>query len=82
MPENALVLALGRPMGISHNVVLKWPRVPPLRVLEVEALTGIPRSVLRPDIYPPEREARVISEIRDREHNGAIRAPQAHAEVW
>src|SRR5262249_28259072 len=24
--ENALVLALGRAVGISHNVLLKWPR--------------------------------------------------------
>jgi DNA-binding transcriptional regulator YdaS (Cro superfamily) len=50
--------ALGRNLGISHNAVLLWKRVPPLRVLKVEAITGIPRSVLRPDIYPPERERR------------------------
>jgi hypothetical protein len=33
-------------------------RLPPRRVLAVEELTGIPRHVLRPDIYPPSKEQR------------------------
>jgi DNA-binding transcriptional regulator YdaS (Cro superfamily) len=50
--------ALARAAGVSHQAVLKWERVPPVRVLLVEELTGIPRSTLRPDIYPPAREQR------------------------
>jgi DNA-binding transcriptional regulator YdaS (Cro superfamily) len=49
---------LARATGVSHQAVLKWDRVPPARVLAVEELTGIARSTLRPDIYPPEREQR------------------------
>lgn len=50
--------ALARAIGISHQTISKWTRVPPIRVLAVEAATGIPREVLRPDIYPPERKRR------------------------
>jgi Bacterial toxin YdaS len=50
--------ALARAAGVSHQSVMKWKRVPPRRVLAVEELTGIPRHVLRPDIYPPSREPR------------------------
>lgn len=39
--------------GITPQAVSQWRRVPVERVLEVERVTGIPRSELRPDIYPP-----------------------------
>jgi DNA-binding transcriptional regulator YdaS (Cro superfamily) len=42
----------------DRQAVLKWRRVPPLRVHAVEELTGIPRGELRPDLYPAERERR------------------------
>jgi len=32
--------------------------LPRIRVLTLEAITGIPREVLRPDIYPPDERAR------------------------
>jgi DNA-binding transcriptional regulator YdaS (Cro superfamily) len=44
--------ALGRALGISHQAVIQWKACPPLRVLELERLTGISRHDLRPDIYP------------------------------
>lgn len=48
----------GRPaaavaLGISQQAIQKWVnngRVPLDRVVEVEALTGIPRQKLRPDL--------------------------------
>lgn len=47
---------LAQRLGVTPQALSQWERVPPLRVLEVERLTGIPRQDLRPDIYPPERK--------------------------
>jgi DNA-binding transcriptional regulator YdaS (Cro superfamily) len=48
--------ALARRLGVSYQAISQWDRVPPLRVLEVEAATGgaVTRHELRPDLYPPE----------------------------
>ena len=43
--------ALARGLGITQPSVSAWNRVPAARVLDVEALTGISRTVLRPDLY-------------------------------
>ena len=51
--------ALSRKLSISHQSICKWERVPAERVMAVEAATGIPRSVIRPDIYPPDRERKI-----------------------
>src|SRR4051794_29806250 len=50
--------ALARSLGISQPSVSNWQRIPAERVLAVEALTGVPRTTLRPDLYPSEDEAR------------------------
>ncbi len=47
--------ALARAIGVSHQTITYWTRVPPIRVLAVEKATGISREILRPDIYPPEK---------------------------
>jgi DNA-binding transcriptional regulator YdaS (Cro superfamily) len=44
--------------GISHSAVWQWDRVPSDRVLAVERLTGIPRTLLRPDLYGELENAR------------------------
>ena len=44
--------ALARALGISQPAVSTWQRVPAERVLSVETMTGVPRSLLRPDLYP------------------------------
>ena len=44
--------ALARALGISQPAVSTWQKIPAERVLAVEALTGLKRSVLRPDLYP------------------------------
>jgi TorA maturation chaperone TorD len=43
--------ALARRLGISQPSVSNWQRVPAERVIAVEALTGVPRASLRPDLY-------------------------------
>jgi DNA-binding transcriptional regulator YdaS (Cro superfamily) len=50
---------LARLCGISPQAVQQWVadnRVPPLRVLECERLSGIPRWKIRPDLYPPPQD--------------------------
>ena len=48
------VAALAAPLGITAQAVSQWDEVPPLRVIAVERATGVSRSELRPDLYPPE----------------------------
>jgi DNA-binding transcriptional regulator YdaS (Cro superfamily) len=45
---------LARKLGIKPQAISQWEKVPPLRVLEVERATGVPRHRLRPDLYPIE----------------------------
>ena len=49
------ITELARRIGISQPSVSNWSRVPAGRVLAVEAATGVPRAMLRPDLYrePP-----------------------------
>lgn len=64
-PYEALCLAtdligsqgkLARLCGVSSTAVWKWvqssKRLPGEYVLQVEAATGVPRHLLRPDLYP------------------------------
>src|SRR5215813_13769905 len=43
--------ALAQKIGISQPSVSNWSRVPAERVVSVEAVTGVARTVLRPDLY-------------------------------
>jgi TorA maturation chaperone TorD len=45
------VRELSRLLGISQPAVSNWKRVPADRILQVEAVTGVPRAVIRPDLY-------------------------------
>ena len=45
------VSGLARQLGISQPSVSNWTRVPAERVLSVEAITGVDRAILRPDLY-------------------------------
>jgi DNA-binding transcriptional regulator YdaS (Cro superfamily) len=38
-------------LGISHQAIGGWDRIPAERLLDIEVLTGVPREVLRPDLY-------------------------------
>jgi len=45
------VTELARRIGIAQPSVSNWSRVPAERVLSVEAVSGVGRAVLRPDLY-------------------------------
>jgi DNA-binding transcriptional regulator YdaS (Cro superfamily) len=47
-----------RLIGITAQAVSQWDEVPPLRVLEVERISGVSRYELRPDLYPLDNEVR------------------------
>lgn len=48
---------LATPLGVSIQAISQWDEVPPLRVIAVEKISGVPRSELRPDLYPAEAVA-------------------------
>jgi DNA-binding transcriptional regulator YdaS (Cro superfamily) len=50
--QTALARALGLKSQGSIQTWLKLGRVPAERVLRIEALTGVSRHELRPDLYP------------------------------
>ena len=47
------VRKLSRLVKRSSATVSVWKRIPTAHVMTVEAATGIPRTELRPDVYPP-----------------------------
>jgi TorA maturation chaperone TorD len=72
MRDNGLNLAiqsaggvseLARKLGISQPSVSNWTHVPAERVMSVEALTGVSRMMLRPDLYGENKMSGDIDEI-------------------
>ena len=57
------VSELARQIGISQPSVSNWIRVPAERVVSVEAVTGVDRAVLRPDLYGGKKMAGDIDEV-------------------
>jgi DNA-binding transcriptional regulator YdaS (Cro superfamily) len=43
--------ALAKLLGMSVQAISEWQRIPSHRILQVEAVTGIPREKLRPELY-------------------------------
>jgi len=41
-------------IGVQHQSIYSWRRVPAERVLDIERITGVSRHDLRPDLYPRE----------------------------
>jgi TorA maturation chaperone TorD len=60
--------ALARKIGIAQPSVSNWSRVPAERVLTVEAVTGVSRSVLRPDLYGERPGIDEVDAARAREY--------------
>ena len=52
------VTELARRLGISQPSVSNWTRVPAERVIQIEQITGVTRSILRPDLYHEESGGR------------------------
>lgn len=57
------VSELARKIGISQPSVSNWVRIPAERVVSVEAVTGVDRAVLRPDLYGENAGSIVIDDI-------------------
>ena len=57
------VSELARQIGISQPSVSNWIRVPADRVISVESVTGVDRTVLRPDLYSEKKMAGDIDEV-------------------
>lgn len=57
------VTELARRIGISQPSVSNWTRIPAERVLTVEAVTGVDRAVLRPDLYGETKTIRTVDEV-------------------
>ncbi len=57
------VTELARRLGISQPSVSNWIRVPAERVIAVEAVTGVPRTKLRPDLYGEKQQT--LAEVDD-----------------
>lgn len=54
---------LARQIGISQPSVSNWMRVPAERVVAVEAVTGVDRALLRPDLYGTKEMSADVDEI-------------------
>ena len=57
------VSELARQIGISQPSLSNWIRVPAERVVSVEAVTGVDRAVLRPDLYSGKKMAGDLDEV-------------------
>ena len=43
--------ALGRLLGLTKEAVNLWTEIPLVRMLEIERVTGVDRTILRPDVF-------------------------------
>jgi len=48
------VTKLAEAINVTRSAVSQWQRIPAERVLEVERVSGVSRTILRPDLYPAE----------------------------
>jgi DNA-binding transcriptional regulator YdaS (Cro superfamily) len=47
------VVPLAHKLGVSHQTVYQWKRIPLQHIFAIEEMTDISREYLRPDIYRP-----------------------------
>jgi DNA-binding transcriptional regulator YdaS (Cro superfamily) len=48
------ITELARKLGITKSAVYQWDEVPAERVVDLARLSGLPRSLFRPDLFPRE----------------------------
>jgi len=53
-PGFAMVLA--KKLGLSHQAVSAWRKVPPQHVIELAPTLGLSPEAIRPDIFKPRRK--------------------------
>jgi len=51
--QRGLISWLAPRLGISQPALSKWSQIPAERALKIEKITGIPRHLLRPDLWTP-----------------------------
>src|SRR5215468_7483071 len=56
--------SLAKKIGIAQPSVSNWSRVPAERVLTVEAVTGVSRALLRPDLFGEQPEVDEVDAAR------------------
>ncbi|CAN1538673.1 TorD Uncharacterized component of anaerobic dehydrogenases [Rhabdaerophilaceae bacterium] len=54
------ISSLARALGVSQPAISGWSRIPAERVSAVESVSGVPRQVLRPDLYPSDNEGAAV----------------------
>lgn len=57
------VTELARQIGISQPSISNWTRIPAERVVAVEAVTGVNRTMLRPDLYGEKQMTADVDEV-------------------
>lgn len=45
------VVRLSEKLGVKHQAISQWKKIPASRVLDIERLTGVSRYDQRPDIF-------------------------------
>ncbi|MBD1583469.1 YdaS family helix-turn-helix protein [Pseudoalteromonas sp. S16_S37] len=60
------VTKVSKSFGISYQAVQQWVEkgVPAGRVLKLESQSGVSRTLLRPDLYPPEIKTLATGEAK------------------
>ncbi len=57
------ISALARALGLAQPSVSAWQRIPAERVVSIETVTGLSRTVLRPDLFSPHAQSIDIEPI-------------------
>lgn len=52
-------------IGVAHQAIANWDKIPAERVLMIEEATGISRDTLRPDLYKTPRPAKPTKIVSD-----------------
>ena len=65
------LMALAAALGIKHQALYSWKRVPAERVIAMERITGVPRHQIRPDLAAIFVQPNPQAEIEDEEADAA-----------